>query len=332
MVVKKVLVDFTVFTGEFQGSRTYLREIYKRLVELRPDLHFVFALHGDMIEEDKNCFNRTNVEFVQLQSSGFTRYIKDFPRIVRRLNVDIIHTQYFIPFSRARKIVTIHDVLFLSFPQYFSLPFILTRAIGYCCSYLFADEVLTVSGYSKGEMKRFFRINKDVIISPCGVDESYFQKKNLSRRVDSLVILGRLEPRKGVIEVLNSDLINAYEQVYVVGRNMNMKELGQVFHPKVVFEENLSDEQVKHLLWECKDFIFNSYCEGFGIPPLEAAIAGCNVWCRNNTAMKDFEKFGIRMYDDLEEIRPLENINIDVHAILAEYNWEVAMNRLNNIL
>ena len=179
-------------------------------------------------------------------------------------------------------------------------------------------------------MRRLFLVDKDVIITPCGVDRSYCQNEELKERKDYLVMLGRLEPRKGVVEVLNSELKNAYERVYVIGRNM--KEVKHAFHPKVYFEESLSDEEVKLLLWECKDFIFNSYCEGFGIPPLEAALAGCNVWCRNNTAMKDYERFGIRMFDDLSQINPLENVDIDVDRILIEYNWEVSVNKLSLIL
>lgn len=39
---KKVFVDAHVFGGEIQGNRTAIKEIYSRVIQICPSIHFVF--------------------------------------------------------------------------------------------------------------------------------------------------------------------------------------------------------------------------------------------------------------------------------------------------
>ena len=56
----------------------------------------------------------------------------------------------------------------------------------------------------------------------------------------------------------------------------------------------IEDIDLAHLeaFYRCAEvFVYPSFAEGFGIPPLEAAIAQTKVVCSSATAMKDFDFF-----------------------------------------
>jgi glycosyltransferase involved in cell wall biosynthesis len=73
--------------------------------------------------------------------------------------------------------------------------------------------------------------------------------------------------------------------------------------------------------------------EGFGIPPLEAAINNCKVLCSNTTAMDDFSFFKYRFNpsDSIEFESKLDQLLNDndypyreiKENIQRKYNWDV---------
>ena len=63
----------------------------------------------------------------------------------------------------------------------------------------------------------------------------------------------------------------------------------------------------------CDLFIYPSFAEGFGIPPLEAGVMKVTVACSNATAMKDFSFFQKTLFDpnDLESFEKAIKIAIN---------------------
>ena len=59
---------------------------------------------------------------------------------------------------------------------------------------------------------------------------------------------------------------------------MHSEEIGDLSQLRnVILLGYVSDEEVKALMQKCKAFVFPSYYEGFGIPPLEALSAGARI-------------------------------------------------------
>ena len=84
----------------------------------------------------------------------------------------------------------------------------------------------------------------------------------------------------------------------------------------------------------CDLFIYPSFVEGFGIPPLEAIVAGATTLCSERTAMADYSFLGDKLFNpgNLDELStkidkylslPKEYKRIDGERefVLQKYNW-----------
>ena len=107
-------------------------------------------------------------------------------------NIDYAHFQYVIPpIKKCKYIVTIHDVLFLDFPQYFPFLYRLKNNLLFKYSAKKSDIVLTVSQYSKERIEMHFNIN-DVKIIPNAVDLTYFETIQEKCKSSSSSVVGIL--------------------------------------------------------------------------------------------------------------------------------------------
>ena len=88
-------------------------------------------------------------------------------------------------------------------------------------------------------------------------------------------------------------------------------------------------------------FVFPSFAEGFGIPPIEAISYGCQTLCSNQTAMKEFDFLNENFFSpyDIEDLKNkiIKNLNINntkeqVQSINKKYNWEKVSDLFYKIL
>ncbi|MBD0285129.1 MAG: glycosyltransferase [Flavisolibacter sp.] len=70
-----------------------------------------------------------------------------------------------------------------------------------------------------------------------------------------------------------------------------LQELPEEARKMVVHLEQVSQTDLSAFYSACLFFVYPSKAEGFGIPPLEAALCGAPVICSNSTAMRDFDFF-----------------------------------------
>ena len=94
----RLLIDAHVFDGEFQGSRTFIENIYKRLIEFySAGIEFYFAAYNTGTL--KSVFGEAeNIFFIQLKSTNkYSRLLLEFPSIIKSHNIDYAHFQYVAP-------------------------------------------------------------------------------------------------------------------------------------------------------------------------------------------------------------------------------------------
>lgn len=352
----RLLVDAHVFDGKYQGTRTYIEGLYREAV-LYKDIDFYFAAN-DIEKLGKSFGTYPNVHYIKLSSkSSIVRLCWEFPKIIKKYKIDYAHFQYISPLYKCcKEIVTIHDLIFLDYPQYFDWKYKLLNECMFKRSAKRADVLLTVSEWSKKAIEKHFHVplNRISITSNCIV-EPHPIPTDIRKRLELdryLMTVSRIEPRKNQLMLLkafvNLSLYNSYKLVFVGVYDLKSKDfddyynqLNEKIKKRIVFC-SVSYEELIDLYRYTSLFVFPSFAEGFGIPPLEAIVSGAPILCSNVTAMEEFnlpDAFTFSPYDleELEEkIKELlsnrPNMESVKKRVVEKYKWSNEAAKLHSII
>lgn len=223
--------------------------------------------------------------------------------------------------SRAKKIITLHDIGTLKLPQFYRnyTRYRMNRVREILKN---TDAVITVSEYQKKEISEYYKISEDrlFVVYP-GVDTDIFKKTKDKRLIDGeyIMYLGNLMPKKGVcclIRAFNAIKKQIPHNLLLGGMRgfksetvfSLIKELD--LQTKVIVRENPGDAEIVNYLSYASAFVYPSFYEGFGLPPLEAMACGSPVITSDNTSLKE-------IYSDSAILINPENINGLGDSILA---------------
>lgn len=356
----RLLVDCHCFdTGETQGLNTYIRCLYQSMIKIADDVTFVFAAQN--IPNIKRLFGHgKNIEYVRLGNhSRLYRLTVEYPRIIQKHKIDIAHFQYVTPWvTNCKMVVTVHDILFEDYPNFFPLSYRLSRHLLFKQSAKRADLLLTVSDYSRKRISDVYKIpEKDIHITHNGVNTDFLNTDTKAcatyiRKtfgIDRYILyVSRFEPRKKQVT-----LLQAYKELRLDRQGIELVLIGIQSIPDPLFNqmyEECSEELKSHihilnhvpyqelLKWYAAAslFVYPSEAEGFGIPPLEAGACGVPVICNNKTAMEDFTFFGdnlistdntsllnSRIRSLLDEGKDTEQLDRVRKDIFNRYSWDV---------
>lgn len=360
----RLFVDAHVFDGEYQGTRTFIREIYT-IIASKPGI--TLYLGANDTDNLKKYFpQQDNIVFVQYRnSSRIVRLASVIPSIIKKYGIQYAHFQYIVPLVKnCRFINTVHDVLFNEYPGEFSRSYRLSKNWLFRLSALRSDILTTVSEYSKESIRKHLRINTgDIIVTPNGVAPKFFaaydrqQSKNYIKNkygFDKYILfVSRLEPRKNHLLLLNAWLerqlyargyhlvLLGHKSIPIPGFDEAMAGLPANIRPYVFLHNNIDDNDLLEFYRAADLFVYPSKAEGFGIPPLEAAALGIPVICSNTSAMSDFTFFGATHIDPndhdvfvrtLEETlsHPPDDAYLKKIAAIVQqkYNWRHSAEKL----
>lgn len=304
----RIGVDFHAFDGKFQGSRSHLIGLYRALVSLCPDFEFLFFL--DHVEELRSLpgFDRPNVRCIRMTSANpLVRLTWQLPRLARRHRLDVLHTQYIVPlWPGCRTVVTIHDVLFEPYPEYFTPFFVWRSRWLFRRSAQIADAVMTVSEYSRNEIASRYHVPVERIglllnavdpqvFHPAQGDGSAVLRRRHLKSGHYILMVGRIEPRKD-----HATLLKAYAQLganspplVIVGqRDFGDQAFDRALRAlpsgcDVRILSDVDDAELPILMQHALVLAYPSLAEGFGMPPLEAMACGTPVVTTDVTALPE---------------------------------------------
>lgn len=306
--MKCVGIDFHVVDGLYQGSRTHVLELFSEVIRISPDLHFVLFLENiDLLRDFSPIFSAANVELVYMpHTNPIKRLCWQLPKLQRKYRLDILHTQYILPIpSFCAGIVTIHDILFETHPQYFSSLFRFRSKVLMRLSAWRASHIFTVSEFSKRAMLSRYRIAPDKIsVIHNGVDKSRFYPSSSDQDIVNsrglfskgyLLSVGRLEPRKNHVTLLRAyaQLQNTTLPLVIIGQpHFRFDGVFQVIQElnldgRVHILSNVKDEELPLFYRHAKFFIYPTWAEGFGMPILEAMASGLPVISSDSTSIPE---------------------------------------------
>jgi len=243
--------------------------------------------------------------------------------------------------------VTIHDNLYLSYPQYFPWFFRVRSKLLVKRAARLAVKVFTVSEYSGTEISRHFRIPPDNIrvIYNAVDNEKFFpgnsglealQKRNLSPN-DYILFVGRPDPRKNLPNLLRaySNLAMPKTPLVIICPQPGSTTVHSILreynlsHDGIRILQDVPDDELPSIYRLAKIFVFPSFAEGFGMPLLEAMASGVPVITSATTAMPEVVGKAAILIDptNIDELTvQMKNLlNLpDVHAEMASRGLEQA--------
>lgn len=315
-------VDFHVWDGIFQGSRSHLLGLYRAAIRQAPDVDFVFFLQGvESLRAAFPEFAAANVALVRMPSRPAPwRLGVQLPWLQWRHRLDMLHMQYRLPFVRLGACAcTIHDLLFETHPQFFPRSFVWQSKLTFRLAARGARVLMAVSQFSRAELARLYGADAArVSVTYNGVDWTRFfpgaEGADAVRRLglepgNYILTVGRLEPRKNqeaLVRAYASLPADAPPLVIVGQRDFHY---GGVFgaiadhalQDRVKVLEGVGDAELPAVLRHARVFVYPAVAEGFGMPVAEAMASGVPVITSNTTSLPEVAGKGALLVDPLSD-------------------------------
>ncbi len=317
-----------LITGKISGIEQYTISVLSELVRIDHDNTYVL-FYVAYKDQDKNLIDllnqypilkSPNVEIRKLKWPNLPFLLHAFFKSLNWPKADVVcggldvmwmPSPRLLPLSKkCAKVTTFHDLIFILFPQFFSLE---SRIWQWQMSYGYeakiSDAVIAVSKSTKRDMVRLLHADPSKIkVIYEGVGKDYFNpadEKTFTYLKDKwklpeqyIYYVGSVEPRKNLATVvralrqLQTDKSDTIKLVVSGGKSwlnselyQTIKELG--LEEKVIFTGRVSEEEKIAFLQHAFVFVFPSFYEGFGLMVLEAFASGCPVITANNSALPE---------------------------------------------
>lgn len=239
-----------------------------------------------------------------------TSFIK---KDLKKDQIDIFHgLSHEIPINidktKTRSIVTIHDIIFLTFPDMYTT---IDRAIynykfRYACRH--ADKIIAISQSTKQDIITYFGIPEEKIaVIYQAIQPTFYTLQATETAIatiqkyqlpsDYLLYVGSINSRKNLLNLVKSlSLLPKDMQIplVVVGNGRQYKEeILKYIHKtqlsnRVLFINNLRDPLELQAFYQmAKIFIYPSFYEGFGLPVTEALLSKVPVITSNRSSLPE---------------------------------------------
>ena len=195
---------------------------------------------------------------------------------------------------------------------------------------------------------KYFKVNPDkVTVIPnawqhyerIGYDENALNKYSLKKN-NYYFSMCSLEPNKNfkwIAEEAKNNAAMTFAVAGSVNRKVFSEGLGFELPPNMRLLGFVSDEEAKTLMRDCSAFLFPSFYEGFGIPPLEAISAGAKqVVVSDTEVMHEIFGDGVIYVDpnnyNIELLDFPEISDTQISELLKKYSWKKSAETLLELL
>jgi len=300
----KIAFDAKRFFHNTSGLGNYSRDLVRILATYFPENEYIL-LNKNKSERAADLLSFPNVHFVETTKGNFSRQLK-MGKDAQQQNADIFHgLSGELPLKwdkkPIKKIVTIHDLIFVRYPQYYSF---FDRKIHF---WKFkkaadaADKIIAISEQTKRDIIQFLNIPEskiEVIYQGCHKafkeqqSEDFIQQAKEKFDLPERFILnvGTIEERKNLLYVVKA-LKDTDIPLVVVGKKTKYFKKVERFvrenKIKAYFLESVSMDELAAIYKLADIFIYPSLFEGFGIPVIEALFSKTVVITSNTSCLPE---------------------------------------------
>lgn len=237
----------------------------------------------------------------------------NIPNILQGSDIELYHVPQNgigLPYDkRCSMIITLHDIIPYKMPETVGPNYLrifldqIPKIIPHC------DGIITVSEYSKNDIIKEFNFPKEKVFVTHLAPENIYRplNKEFSKKLikdiysiegDFLLYIGGFSPRKnilGLIDAFSLLLSHTNRKLNLViagkkGISYNIyRNRAEELHieDRVIFPGFISMEHLPYLYNAAELFLYPSFYEGFGLPPVEAMACGIPVITSNTTSIPE---------------------------------------------
>lgn len=295
----KIAFDQQIFNlQEYGGVSRYVYELSKEMaVNYGQDISIIAPLYiNKYLRLTPDIINVYGIPIHQVPKTGkivrATNSLLVRP-ILKILSPDIVHETYYtrsrISPKKSKIILTVHDMIHERYPDSFSAKDPTRKQK--ITAIARADHIICVSRHTQQDLIEILGTDpeKTTVVHHGLSLENYLQEEyQTTRKKPYILFVGRRSGYKNFAGLLravaSSSILRGEFHIVCFGggkftplENALIAELG--FSDETVIQLSGSDCELVDLYKNASVFVYPSFCEGFGFPPLEAMRFDCPVAC-----------------------------------------------------
>jgi glycosyltransferase involved in cell wall biosynthesis len=308
----RIAIDaHSVGTG-LGGNESYATNLIEALAEIdQTNRYTLYVTKREAVERFGTRWPNFSVRST-LPHTPLIRIPLTLSAELRRNPVDVLHVQFTAPpFSPCPVVVSIHDLSFEHLPQTFTWRSRKQLRITVRRTARQASQVIALSEYARDDIVKTYQVSPDKIsVIPLAAsdhfrpisDEEELQRVRQTYGIEGeyMLSVGAIQPRKNL-----GRLVAAYSHLRDVKPEGKLPKLVLAGKCAWLYDETLSaikelelsdsiiltgyvpETDLPALYSGALCFIYPSYFEGFGLPPLEAMQCGVPVIVGDRTSLPE---------------------------------------------
>lgn len=223
--------------------------------------------------------------------------------------IDLFHglsneIPYGLKTAHIPSVVTIHDLIFLRYPKYYSIIDRIIYKIKFRYAANHADRIIAISNQTKNDLINYLNIKEErisVIYQSC--DPVFYQpvskasrnavikKHNLPEKY--ILNVGTIEERKNLMLVAQALTKIEDVQLVVIGKETSYTKKVKEFirsnklSERIHFLHTVQHSDLPAIFQQAQLFVYPSRFEGFGIPVIEALHSGIPVIAATGSCLEE---------------------------------------------
>lgn len=341
-------IDANCLVFDRSGFGRYTYNLVKNLLMIDTQNHYF--LYASFIRHRKNRLKLLEALVDETKSRNVTIRILPLPAQWKEIMIgtnypysdlirdplDLFYAPHFAGIAKrgfARQVVTIHDLVFMHFPEH--------RGVKLSRYYLNrtkvalenSNHIIAVSESTKKDLIKLLGVEEEKItVTSEGADNQFKlitdQKEILSHtkayidpKFKYILSVGTLEPRKNLSAVLKAfsqlpvKLRQEYKLVFVGAKGWNNQEFEKTVEDynltdHIILTGFVADEDLPYIYNRASVFVYPSLYEGFGLPVLEAMSCGVPVVTSNISSLPEVVDDAGKTVDPHDDKEIAENIKL----------------------
>ncbi|MDT4896495.1 MAG: hypothetical protein QOH25_1572 [Acidobacteriota bacterium] len=308
----RIAIDAHSIGTGLAGNETYVTNLIEALAEVDTvNRYTLYVTRREAVERFHNRWPHVRVQLT-LPHTPLVRIPLTLVKELRRRPVDLLHVQYTAPpFAPCPVVATIHDLSFEHLPQTFKRRSRMQLRLTVRRTARTASHILVPSHHTRRDIMETYGIEpRRVSVTPLAAPAHFapvMDEREVTRvrelygiKGDYILAVGSIQPRKNL-----AHLIAAYADLRRARPQANLPQLALVGKKAWLYDETLraieeyglgdltvltgyvEEADLPALYTGALCFVYPSYFEGFGLPPLEAMQCGTPVIAGTLTSLPE---------------------------------------------